>query len=248
MKRVVPAFPVLGLLLVLFASSCVFGNSPKGARDELTHLANKVETASYAAVYRFAFTRQNPPGQTTRIEITQQPPVTVRKIEESTRSADNKPVTLKVWYLHNAQGDFACNEYPSIGVRCQKNPLARTTAGSEKLDVFFDTPREENRFADVRKITRPVRIQGQRGTCFEAVPLTASPEPTSSVPTVERYRYELCYGDDGILLSGKRTTLDDTGGAESAESFVEAVSISHVVDPVELRLPGKIVSADDLPK
>jgi hypothetical protein len=235
------------LAVALLSTACVFGGSPSGGADELTELANKVETATYAAVYRFAFTRQFAPGITTRMEITQDPPATVRKSETTTKSADGKSVTVTVWYVHNADGDFVCPKYESAGVRCQKNPLARSSFGTESLDVFFDTPREEDAFTSVRKASRTERIEGEQATCFEAVPAAASPEPESPEPTEERFRYELCYAEDGILLRGARTTLDDSGAAANAESFVEIISLSRVVEPRELRLPGEVVEPEDVP-
>ncbi len=255
-KRAIPVF----MLLCLLGSSCIFGGSPTRAADELSELANKVETATYAAVYRFSFTRQNAPGQATRMEITQQPPTTVRKLDESTAPAEGKPVTLTSWYIHNPRieqgdppvvregGDFACNEYAGTGIRCQSSPIARTTFGSQKLDVFFDAPRRPGAFASVRKGTRPIRYQGQKGTCFEAVPVAPSPRAGSPEPAEQRYRYELCYADDGVLLSGSRSALDDGAAAADAESFVEATSVSRVVEASELRLPGKVVDVDDLPQ
>jgi hypothetical protein len=74
-----------------------------------------------------------------------------------------------------------------------------------------------------------------------------SPDAGSAEPTDERFRYELCYAEDGILLRGKRTTLANEGSAANAESFVEVLSISRVVEPRELRLPGEVVDPADLP-
>jgi hypothetical protein len=238
---------VVPLAFLLLATSCVFGGSKSGAADELEALAARVETATYAAVYRFAFTRQFAPGITTRMEITQDPPVTVRKVDTTTKPATGKAVTLTTWYIHNAGGNYVCNRYAQVGTRCSKTALARTSFGSEKLDVFFDAPRTAGSFGSVRKGSRPERIQGHQGTCFEAVPAAPSPEAASSEPTDERFRFELCYSEDGILLRGKRTTLDDSGAAANAESFVEIISLSRVVEPRELRLPGEIVEPGDLP-
>ena len=235
------------LVFVVLATSCIFGGSPSRAADELRELASKVETATYAAVYRFAFTRQFAPGITTRMEVTQQPPVTVRKVDTTTKPAEGKTITITSWFIHNADGDFVCNSYTQVGVRCSKTALARTSFGSEKLDLFFDTPRHEDSFVSVRKGSRSERIKGQQATCFEAVPAPPSPEAASPEPTDERFRYELCYASDGILLRGKRTTLDDSGTTANAESFVEIVSLSRVVEPRELRLPGEVVEPGDLP-
>jgi hypothetical protein len=228
-------------------ASCSIGGSSNGRTDELLTLARKVDTATYAAVYRFAFTRQFAPGITTRLEITQDPPVNVRKVETTTKDPDGKGVTLTKWLAHNSNGDYVCNRYGDAGVRCTKTALARTSFGQASLDTFFDTPREEGSFASVRKASRTERIQGQQATCFEAVPAPPSPEASSAEPTDERFRYELCYAEDGILLRGKRTTLADSGSAANAESFVEALSVSRVVEPRELRLPGGVVDPADLP-
>ena len=211
-------------------------------------ISNRVQEATYAAVYRFAFVQQFPPGQSTKIEIAQQPPVFVRKLTTTTRPEDWKPVSLTAWYVRNADGAFVCNEFKEIGVRCQKDPIATATFGNAAIDVFFDTPREQGAFASVRKETRPVRIQGQQGTCYEAVPQAPSPSPSSPMPTFERFRFELCYADDGILLRARRITLDEGEDADRSESFVEAVSISRVVEPAELKLPGEVVDPSDLPR
>ena len=234
------------LALFLLATGCIFGSSPRGAADELTALAGKVTEATYAAVYRFNFTRQPAPGVAMKLEIAQEPPVTVRRVESTTKGEDGKTVALSAWYVHNADGDFACNEYPKAGIRCQSDPVNRTMFGSAKLNVFFDSPREEDAFSTVRKDSRTVRIAGHQATCFEAVPLGPSAAPASPDSAADRFRYELCYAEDGILLRGRRTTLDEGGTADNAESFVEVASLSRVVEPRELRLPGPVVSPDDL--
>jgi hypothetical protein len=241
---------VLAVALAIAAiasASCSIGGSSGGGVDELLELAAKVETATYAAVYRFAFTRQFAPGITTRMEITQDPPVNIRKVETTTKPAEGKAVTLTKWLAHNEDGDFVCNRYGDAGVKCSETALARTSFGTESLDVFFDTPREQGAFSSVRKASRTERIQGQQATCFEAVPVAPSPAAGSAEPTDERFRYEFCYAEDGILLRGKRTTLADSGSAANAEAFVEALSVSRVVEPRELRLPGEVVDPADLP-
>lgn len=236
----------MGALFGILLSSCVLGNSPQGPANEITELADKVEEATYAAVYRFGFTRQLAPGISHQLEIVQQPPAIVRKVETTTTPEEGKPVTNTAWYIKNADGDFVCTSYEEIGIRCQKDPIALATFGSAKYDIFFDRPREPNAFSSVRKAPRPVRIQGQQGTCFEAIPVTATPVPASPQPTPERFRFELCYAEDGILLRGRRTTLDEGGPSDNSESFVEAVSLSRVVEPDELRLPGDLVDPGDL--
>lgn len=244
MRRALPIVIALGVL----SSSCFFRSSPTDAREEITEIANSVQEATYAAVYRFAFMRQFPPGQSTKIEVVQEPPVFVRKVTTSTRPEEGKPVSVTAWFIRNEDGEFVCDEYEKVGVRCQKDPIASATFGTASIDMFFDLPREQRAFSSVRKEPRPVRIQGQQGMCFEAVPKASSPPPSSPQPTPERFRFELCYADDGILLRGRRTTLDENGAADRSESFVEVQSISRVVEPAELRLPGPVVSAADLPR
>ncbi len=241
MRRLAPA----ALALVLLSGGCIFGDGPSGAADELTELANKVSEATYAAVYRFNFVRQAAPGVSTRLEIVQQPPVTVRKMRSTTKRPDGKSVDVAYSLIHNADGEFACNDFEGVGVRCQANPVGRATFGSARVDPYFDTPREANAFASVRKEGRQRRIGGNLGTCFEAVPVAKSPPPATGEVT-ERFRFELCYADDGILLLGRRTTLDEGDSADSAESFVEVTSLSRVVEPAELKLPGPLIGPDDL--
>lgn len=242
--------------LLVVSTGCFLRDSPQGPARELADLARKGSEATYAAVYRFNFTRQPAPGVSTRLEIVQQPPVTLRKVESKTKKADGKTVGLAYWFVRNTDGDFACNEFPKTGVRCQADPVIRTTFASAKLDVFFDTPRDDGAFSQVAKAARRVRISGHQGTCFEAVPAAlpgptaregASPDAATASPAAaDRFRYELCYAEDGILLRGRRTTLDEGGAADNAESFVEIASLSRVVEPRELRLPGAVVDPEDL--
>lgn len=247
----------VALVLAFAAMSCVFGDSPRGAADEMAALASKVETATYAAVYRFNFVRQPAPGISTHLEIVQQPPVQVRKVRSETKREDGETVDLTYWLVANADGDFVCNGFEDVGVRCTPNPVAQTVFGSAKLDPFFDAPLEPSAFSSVRKESRQRRISGEPATCFEAVPAPdptatpapspvgdGTPAPTTVVPT-ERFRYELCYAVDGILLLGRRTSLDEAE-ASNAESFVELSSLSRVVEPGDLRMPGPIADPDDL--
>jgi hypothetical protein len=248
-KRLLPAV----LALVFIATGCIFGDGPRGAADELAELASSASEATYAAVYRFNFTRQPAPGVSTRLEIVQQPPVSLRKVRSTTKRSDGKAVDVVYWLVERADGEYACNEFEGVGTRCQKNPVARSTFGSAKIDPFFDAPKRSNAFSSVRKEGRQRRIGGQLGTCFEAVPVAPSAAPEAAEQGAsetdaasDRFRYELCYADDGILLRGRRTTLEEGVSADNAESFVEVASVSRVVEPGELRLPGPVVSPDDL--
>lgn len=240
---------VATLAFVVLATACVFGDSPQGGADELRDAATRVTGTTYAAIYRYRVTGPLAPSVRTRLEIVQDPPVSLRKKEVATPDEAGKLVSLRDWQVHNEKGDFACTDYEQLGVRCVANPIASGTFGSAQIDDFFDTPRSGEAFSSVRKSTRRFRILGEQGTCFEAVPVSPTEEPiTSPQPqtTPERFRYELCYADDGILLRGRRTVLEDVEGGPQREVVVEAVSISRVVQPNELRLPGPVTDAADL--
>lgn len=237
------------LAVLSLATSCVFGGSTQDAADELSDLASRVSETEYAAIYRYQLTGPLAPAVQTRLEIVQSPPVSLRKLETATPDESGKLVSLRSWQVHNDRGDFACTDYENLGVRCVSNPVARGTFGSAQIDEFFDAPRREEAFSSVRESSRRIRILGEQGTCFEAVPVPPTEPPTTSpqpVITPQRFRYELCYADDGILLRGRRTILEDTETGRQREVVVEAVSVSRVVEPDELQLPGPVVSAEDL--
>jgi hypothetical protein len=238
---------VVVVLLPVLSSSCLFRDSPQRAADELAAISGTVTEATYAAIYRFGVTGALAGAVTTRMEIVQDPPVSLRKLDTTTQPEEGEPITLTSWFVRNADGDFACTQYQNIGVRCLADTIARGTFGNAQLDAFFDTPRESSSFSSVRKTSRPVRIQGEQGTCYEAVPASESDSAADSAqPTVasERFRFELCYAEDGILLRGRRTNLAEAEAAGSASSLVELVSLSRVVEPRELRLPGQVVEPD----
>jgi hypothetical protein len=238
---------VLVLLVPLLSSSCFLRDSPQGAADELAAMSEKVTDATYAAIYRFGVTGQLAGAVTTRMEIVQDPPVSVRKLDTTTKPEEGEAITLTSWFVRNADGDFACTQYQDVGVRCLADPIASGTFGNAQLDAFFDTPHQSSSFTSVRKTSRPVRIQGEQGTCYEAVPAPPSDDAVATLqPTLasERFRFELCYAEDGILLRGRRTNLAEASGDTSAGSLVELVSLSRVVEPRELRLPGQVVEPD----
>lgn len=237
------------VMVALLATSCV-GGSPQGASVELADTAEKVTSATYAAIYRYSITGPLAPSVRTSLEIVQDPPVSVRKLETATPDSSGKLVNLRSWQVRNAQGDYSCTDYLKLGVRCVANPIVGGMFGSAQIDEFFDTPRKEDTFSSVRKSTRRFRILGEQGTCFEAVPVAPTEPPVTSpqpvTTTAGRFRYELCYAEDGILLRGRRTILEDVESGPQREVLIEAVSISRVVEPKELRLPGPISDADEL--
>ncbi len=245
MKRVAAA----ALLVLAVATSCVFGDSPQGAADELVDVAEGAAETTYAAIYRYQLTGPLAPAVRTRLEIVQAPPVSVRKLETATPDSEGKLVSLRSWQVRNERGDYSCTDYTNLGVRCIANPIAGGTFGSAQIDEFFDAPAKEGAFSSVVKSSRRFRTLNQQGTCYEAVPVAPTEPPISSpqpVVTPERFRYELCYTDDGILLRGRRTILEDVESGRQREVLVEAVSISRVVEPDELRLPGPVADAEDL--
>lgn len=237
------------LLLMVFATSCIFGRSPQGATDELVKLAEGAGEITYAAIYRYELKGPLAPAVRTRLEIVQDPPVSVRKLETATPDSEGKLVSLRSWQARNEQGNYSCTDYVGIGVRCVVNPIAGGTFGSAQIDEFFDTPVRHQAFSSVVKSSRRFRILDEQGTCYEAVPVAATEPPVTSpqpAATPNRFRYELCYADDGILLRGRRTILEDVESGRPREVLVEAVSISRVVEPDELRLPGPVIDAEDL--
>ncbi len=244
MRRLVGA----AITLLLLPSACLFRDSPQGAADELAQLAERAAATTYAAIYRYQLTGPLAPSVRTRLEIVQAPPVSLRKLETATQDEAGKLVSVRSWQARNANGDYSCTDYDKLGVRCVANPIAGGTFGSAQIDEFFDTPGKGGAFSSVSKSTRRFRILNEQGTCFEAVPLAPSEPPVTSpqpVLTPERFRYELCFAEDGILLRGRRTILEDVEG-DRREVLVEVVSISRVVEPDELRLPGAVIDADDL--
>jgi hypothetical protein len=195
----------VGVMVAVLASSCFGGSTSGGGAEELAEIATRVTDATYAAIYRYSISGPLAPGVRTRLEIVQQPPVFVRKLDHATADRSGKVITVRSWQVRNANGNYLCTDYPNVGTRCVQNPIARGTFGSAQIDDFFDSPREATAFASVRKAPGTVRIRGEQGTCFEAVPMTPTPAPVSSpqpVVTPERFRYELCYAEDGILLRG----------------------------------------------
>jgi hypothetical protein len=229
------------LCLVLLASSCVLARGPQDGPDELASMALGMQDATFTASYQFSLERDLAPGVTTTMEIVQQPPTSLRRLDTSTRSEDDGTVTVTSWHIRAEDREFTCTAFDADGVRCQANPLARGTFGSEKLDEFFDMPRDAASWEEARRAVRTVRIEGEPATCFEAVPagLFESPEEGD-----ERFRYELCYAEDGILLRGTKTTTEGTQVRSVAR--VEIVSLSRVVAAADLQLPGPVVDPSEV--
>jgi hypothetical protein len=244
MKRIVALS-----LVFLSLSACLFKNSSDSGSGGLSSFATRADTLTYEAIYNFGISGQLAGGVSTRLEIAQVPPATLRRLDTTTRPAKGSPISISSWFVTNANGHFACALYGGA-TRCTPDPVAGRGFGDAQIDGFFDLPRKEDSFDSVRKSTRPFRLKGEKGTCFEAVPVTPSAAPISSPqPTLpaERFHYELCYSDDGILLRARRTNLAEVeAGGQSQDYLLEAVSITRVVQPSDVRLPGPIVKPEDL--
>jgi hypothetical protein len=240
------------MALIALSSSCsLFQSSAEGAADDLNEFANAGAEATFLAGYQFKISGPLAEGRTTRIQIVQKSPIAIRKVEIVTKDREGNQLTTRSWLASNDKGSYSCTDYAEVGVRCLPNPLASGTFGNAQLDEFFDTPRKEGAYSSVVKTPRSVRIAGEVGTCFEAVPVAPTPPPITSpqprfVP--ERFRYDLCYSDDGILLRGRKTIQGEVpeNVEERKETIVEALTVSRVVQPQELRLPGPVAGAEDV--
>jgi hypothetical protein len=237
-------------LLALTASCSLFQSSEEGAADDLNEFANAGSEAAFVVSYQFRISGPLAEGRTTRIQIVQKPPISIRKIEIVTNDSKGKPTTTRSWLARTEKGNYSCTDY-TVGVRCLSDPLASGTFGNAVLDEFFDTPRKDAVYSSVVKTPRSVRIAGEVGTCFEAVPVAPTAPPiTSPQPkfTPERFRFDLCYSDDGILLRGRRTIQGEVpeNVDERKEATVEALTVSRVVQDQELRLPGPVAGSQDV--
>lgn len=243
MKRI-----ALALACFVLLGSCVFKSS-SGESGNLTSFATRADKVAYEAIYNFAISGQLAGGVSARATIVQDPPAQLRRLDTTTRPSTGSPITVSSWFVTDASGRYACANYGGA-TRCTTDDLDSTVFGDARLDIFFDAPRHPDAFASVRKATRPVRIAGEKGTCFEASPAEPSPSPSRSpqvtVPA-DQYRYDLCYSDDGILLRGRRTDLTaEQSGGQAQTYLLDVVSITRVVQPADVRLPGPVVSPDQL--
>ena len=237
----------LGFVLLVF-SSCFLKGSPS-ATGNLTQFATRADKLTYEAIYTFGVTGQLAGGVSARLEVAQSPPSVLRRLDTTSKPSSGNPITISSWFVSNADGHFACAQYGGV-TRCSQDNVASTAFGDAQIDGFFDLPRQGDAFASVRKQTAPVRIHGEKGTCFEAAPATPSEPPVHSpqpTPPADRYDYLLCYSDDGILLRGRRTNLADLEAGNQGNAYVlDVVSISRVVQPADLHLPGPLVHPEDL--
>ena len=225
---------VVVALLAVRCASCIFGgssaaaptSSPSSRRRWRGDVRRGLPVRVHAAVRaRHHDATGDHPGSSR---------VTSARSTRRRRLRDGKPIDDHVLARPQREGEFACNSTTDVGIRCTKTALARTSFGTAKLDVFFDTPREEGAFASVRKAATPERIAGQQGTCFEAVPAPPSPGgPASAAADADR-----AFPLRALLRRGRDPAArqaDHPGrcgdGRRTRESFVEVASVSRVVEP-----------------
>lgn len=253
MRRLLDGPPLRRILIVMMAlltSSCFLSGGGGDEAGELAGFLDRGESAIYAATYRFELAGPLAPAVTTRLEIVRDPPTAIRKLEAATPGDPDEPVTVRHWQITNGEGNFVCTDYAEVGVQCLPNPVNSGTFGSAQVDAFFDLPADPDAFSSVVKANRTFRVAGEEASCFEATAVPPTPVPAVASPDrtvpVERFRYELCYASDGVLLRGRRALVGAETDDNRRESLVEAVSVSRTVESGELGLPGPVVDPEDL--
>ena len=227
--------------LTLAASGCSHvkpRSAPIGASAELTQLADAGAHVVYQATYSYSTAGVLTPGISTRMQIVQRPPSSIRKLETSTTGTDGKTVTVRSWQATDSRGSYSCTDYAGLGVRCIPNALPAATFQSAQLDELFDSPRRSGFFSNVTRAAARARIAGQLATCFQGTP----------APGAEPATYELCYTSDGILLRARRTIPSSVSSSTDSrrEAVVEATTVSRTVAAADLRLPGPITDPADV--
>jgi hypothetical protein len=231
----------LVLALAIAAAGCNHvkpKSAPIGAAAELTQLADAGARIVYQATYSYTTAGVLTPGITTRMQIVQRPPSSIRKLETSTTGPDGRTVSVRSWQATDSRGNYSCTDYAGLGVRCLPNALPPATFHSAQLDELFDAPRRSGFFSNVTRAAARARIAGQVASCFEGTP----------APSAEAATYELCYTSDGILLRASRTLAASVSpGTDSRrEAVVEATAVSRTVTAADLRLPGPITDPADV--
>jgi hypothetical protein len=231
----------LVVALTIAASGCSHvkpRSAPIGAASELTQLADAGAHVIYQATYSYSTAGVLTPGITTRMQIVQRPPSSIRKLETSTTGTDGKTITVRSWQATDSRGSYSCTDYAGIGVRCIPNALPAATFHSAQLDELFDSPRRAGFFSNVTRAAARARIAGQVATCFQGTPAAGAEAAT----------YELCYTSDGILLRARRTLQSSisSGSDSRREAVVQATTVSRSVTAADLRLPGPITEPADV--
>ncbi len=236
---------MLGILvgLAVLAGACTIGEEEGEASEELTEIATSADGMGYKATYRFGLSGELAPAVETVMEVVQQPPQSVRRIDAATLDADGERITVSQWLVDLDDGSFACADYDD-GVRCVPRPAPTGVFGYAQVDEMLRAVRDPENFRAVERTDR-VRIAGEEGTCFMAAPQPATPAPIRSpqprfIPTT--YRFEFCYTTDGILLRARRRIVGDVPDdlLGRTEATLEATSVSREVGPEDLRLPGPV--------
>src|SRR4029077_7811145 len=91
---------VVVLALVVAASGCSHvrpRSAPIGAAAELTQLADSGSKVIYQATYSYSTVGVLTPGITTRMQIVQRPPSSIRKLETSTPGPGVGSITVRIW-------------------------------------------------------------------------------------------------------------------------------------------------------
>lgn len=228
---------------ILLAGACTLGNDERDAAEELTEIATSADGMGYKATYRFGISGELAPAVETVMEIVQEPPQSLRRIQATTLDADGGRVTVSQWLIDREEGSFACADYAD-GVKCVSRPAPTGVFGYAQVDEMLRAVRDPENFRAVERTDR-VRIAGEEGTCFMAAPQPATPAPVRSpqprfTPTV--YRFEFCYTPDGILLRARRRIVGDVPEdlRGRTEATLEATAVSRSVGPEDLRMPGPV--------
>ena len=169
------------------------------------------------------------PAITTRMEIIQDPPVTSASSRRRRSRPNGKPSRSRSWLVHNADGDFACNELRGRRRAVHEDRARRGRPSARRASTRSSTRRARRaRSPPSGRPSRTERIQGQQGDLLRGgagaavAGGLARPSPRTSASATSSATRRT-----GSCSAGKRTTLDDAGSAANAESFVEALSVSR---------------------
>lgn len=235
-------------------ASCSSGKSASkedlgtGPEKELVTLAREGDAANVKVVYTYSISGPLAGSVKTTITVVQRPPDVLRKIETTTRTPADKEVTVGRWSIRKGKDFYNCTTYGQE-VSCIPSTEPPVTYGYQQLDEAAELVRSAGGFTTVRK-TGTQMIAGEKATCFDARPRPATPPPvTSPQPrfTPTKFRFELCYASDGVLLKLKRSVAEPVpSGSTGTESTLEATSVTRKVSRSELELPGPVRSPQEL--
>lgn len=248
----------LALVLLLVSSACIFGGDEEAEEvavaRRLAALASGADDLAYTATYRYALSGPTAEGISFELRIVQDPPTSLRMVESTTRTAEGDEVSQRQWIAQTEEGSFACSRY-EVGVRCVPTERPVGLFDLVQVDEVFEMARERG-FDEVSE-GRTVRVAGERGECFRAVPEGGTPPPERTPRarfTPSRFVFELCYTQDGVLLRALRQITggfdeereegeapEDLQEEDRLRSLLEATEVSRSVAPEEVELPGPVV-------